>query len=200
MRVILPLLQSQVYDGACGSAGFLCESFDYLKRENPKRTTAQDRTLQERTFYGKEKKSLAYVIAIMNMILHGIEAPNIIHTNTLTENLADIQEKDRYEVVMAKARSIQHMMCTTFWHPDGTPMSAQQFMELLFGKLPQFFKDEAELRAIWSAPDTRKKLLQGLADKRFRPRPNSPKCKRSSTPRRAISSTCWPMSLTPWRH
>jgi len=57
--------------------------------------------LQERTFYGKEKKSLAYVIAIMNMILHGIEAPNILHTNTLTENLADIQEKDRYDVVLA---------------------------------------------------------------------------------------------------
>jgi type I restriction enzyme M protein len=59
------------------------------------------KTLQERTFYGKEKKSLAYVIAIMNMILHGIEAPNIIHTNTLAENLADIQEKDRYDVVLA---------------------------------------------------------------------------------------------------
>ena len=59
------------------------------------------KTLQERTFYGKEKKSLAYVIAIMNMILHGIEAPNIIHTNTLTENLADIQEKDRFDVVLA---------------------------------------------------------------------------------------------------
>ena len=59
------------------------------------------------------------------------------------------------------------MMMTGFWHPDGTPMSAQQFMELLFGKLPDFFKDEAELRAIWSAPDTRKKLLQGLAEKGF---------------------------------
>jgi len=59
------------------------------------------------------------------------------------------------------------MMCTTFWHPDGTPMSAQQFMELLFGKLPEFFKNEAELRAIWSVPDTRKKLLQGLAEKGF---------------------------------
>ena len=58
-------------------------------------------------------------------------------------------------------------MCTTFWHPDGTPMSAQQFMEMLFGKLPEFFKDEAELRALWSAPDTRKKLLQGLAEKGF---------------------------------
>jgi type I restriction enzyme M protein len=58
-------------------------------------------TLQERTFTGKEKKSLAYVIAIMNMILHGIEAPNIIHTNTLAENLADIQDKDRFDVVLA---------------------------------------------------------------------------------------------------
>jgi hypothetical protein len=67
----------------------------------------------------------------------------------------------------AKARTIQHMMCTTFWHPDGTPMSAQQFMEMLFGKLPDFFKDEAELRASWSAPDTRAKLLQGLAEKGF---------------------------------
>src|ERR1700682_6084539 len=66
-----------------------------------------------------------------------------------------------------QARTIQHMMCTTFWHPDGTPMSAQQFMELLFGKLPEFFKDEAELRAIWSDPDTRKKLLEGLAEKGF---------------------------------
>lgn len=59
------------------------------------------------------------------------------------------------------------MMSTTFWHPDGTPMSAQQFMEMLFGKLPEFFKDEAELRAIWSAPDTRAKLLAGLAEKGF---------------------------------
>ncbi len=59
------------------------------------------------------------------------------------------------------------MMATSFWHPDGTPMSAQQFMTMLFGKLPAFFKDEAELRAIWSAPDTRKKLLDGLAEKGF---------------------------------
>jgi len=66
-----------------------------------------------------------------------------------------------------KARAIQSMMCTSFWHPDGTPMSAQQFMELLFGRLPEFFKDEAELRAIWSEPDTRKKLLAGLAEKGF---------------------------------
>lgn len=66
-----------------------------------------------------------------------------------------------------KERSIQHMMMTTFWHPDGTPMSAQQFIELLYGRLPEFFKDEAELRALWSQPDTRKKLLDGLAEKGF---------------------------------
>jgi len=70
-------------------------------KAKPGLTTKGLNTLQTRTFVGKEKKSLAYVIAIMNMILHGIEAPNIIHTNTLTENLADIQEKDRFEVVLA---------------------------------------------------------------------------------------------------
>ncbi len=101
VNVVQPKLGERIYDGALGSAGFLCESYEYLKQTHPKRTTAQDRTLQERTFYGKEKKSLAYVIGIMNMILHGIEAPNILHTNTLSENLADIQEKDRYDVVLA---------------------------------------------------------------------------------------------------
>lgn len=81
------------------------------------------------------------------------------------------QKRERVRVQLAdgKERSIQHMMMTSFWHPDGTPMSAQQFMEMLFGKLPDFFKDEAELRAIWSAPDTRKQLLQGLAEKGFGP-------------------------------
>ena len=101
VQVIKPKIGERLYDGAVGSAGFHCESFDYLRAQNPKRTTAQDRALQERTFYGKEKKSLAYVIAIMNLILHGIEAPNIIHTNTLTENLADIQDKDRMDVILA---------------------------------------------------------------------------------------------------
>jgi type I restriction enzyme M protein len=101
VAVVAPRLGETICDPAVGSAGFLCESFDYLKAQNPKRTTAQDRALQERTFYGKEKKSLAYVIAIMNMILHGIEAPNIIHTNTLAENLADVQEKDRFDIIIA---------------------------------------------------------------------------------------------------
>jgi type I restriction enzyme R subunit len=66
-----------------------------------------------------------------------------------------------------KERQIQHMIMTTFWHPDGTPMSAQQFLASLYGKLPEFFSDEAELRAIWSAPDTRARLLGGLAAKGF---------------------------------
>jgi type I restriction enzyme M protein len=101
VQVVHPKIGEKIYDGAVGSAGFLCEAFDYLQRTNPTRTTAQDKALQEHSFYGKEKKSLAYVIGVMNMILHGIEAPNIVHTNTLTENLADIQEKDRYDVVLA---------------------------------------------------------------------------------------------------
>jgi type I restriction enzyme M protein len=108
IQVVQPTIGETIYDGACGSAGFLCESYDYLAnpqkrkaRKEPPLTTKDARALQERTFYGKEKKSLAYVIAIMNMILHGIEAPNIIHTNTLTENLADVQERDRYDVVLA---------------------------------------------------------------------------------------------------
>ena len=79
------------------------------------------------------------------------------------------EKKQKVKVKLAdgKERTIQHMMLTTFWHTDGTPMSAQQFMELLFGKLPDFFQSEAELRALWSAPDTRAKLLQGLAEKDF---------------------------------
>jgi type I restriction enzyme, R subunit len=77
------------------------------------------------------------------------------------------RQKIKVKLADGKARTIQHMMVTSFWHPDGTPISAQQFMEMLFGKLPGFFKDESELRALWSAPDTRTKLLRGLAEKGF---------------------------------
>jgi len=100
IKVIKPKIGERIYDGACGSAGFLCEAFEYLSSQ-PGLTTADLKTLQTSTFYGKEKKSLAYVIGIMNMILHGIEAPNIVHTNTLGENINDIQDKDRYDVVLA---------------------------------------------------------------------------------------------------
>ena len=100
VKVVAPEIGNTIYDGAVGSAGFLVESFEYLKRSK-KLSTADTQTLQKNTFYGKEKKSLAYIIGIMNMILHGVEAPNIVHTNTLAENLADIQEKDRYDVILA---------------------------------------------------------------------------------------------------
>jgi type I restriction enzyme M protein len=100
IQVVKPQIGQRIYDGACGSAGFLCESFEYLKRGKDL-STKDFKTLQERTFLGKEKKSLAYVIAIMNMILHGIEAPNVLHTNTLTEDPNGFQEKDRFDVVLA---------------------------------------------------------------------------------------------------
>lgn len=100
IQVVKPQIGDRIYDGACGSAGFLCEAHDYM-RAKPNLSTGDLETLQTRTFYGKEKKSLAYVIATMNMILHGIEAPNLVHTNTLAENIADIQPKDRYDIVLA---------------------------------------------------------------------------------------------------
>jgi len=105
VKVIKPTIGKTIYDGACGSAGFLCESHDYLRYDKDGEladlTTSDLDTLQSSTFYGKEKKSLAYVIAIMNLILHGLETPNILHTNTLAENLADVQEKDRFDIILA---------------------------------------------------------------------------------------------------
>jgi Type I restriction-modification system methyltransferase subunit len=100
IEVVNPQIGEKVYDAACGSAGFLCEAYAYMY-ERMEKTTKNLKILQEETFYGKEKKNLAYIIGVMNMILHGIEAPNIIHTNTLTENIRDIQEKDRYHVILA---------------------------------------------------------------------------------------------------
>ncbi|MEO0454181.1 MAG: N-6 DNA methylase [Verrucomicrobiota bacterium] len=115
-----PQIGERIYDGACGSAGFLCEAHDYLrhggtfetttaktkgskhKTKKTKDLSADDlETLRTRTFYGKEKKSLAYVIAIMNLILHGIEAPNIIHSNTLADHSQDVNTRDRFDVILA---------------------------------------------------------------------------------------------------
>lgn len=100
VKVVDPKIGDTIYDGAAGSAGFLCEAFAHLT-EGKQLSTKDTETIQKKTFYGKEKKSLAYIIGTMNMIFHGIEAPNIIHANTLAENLADIQEKDRYKIVLA---------------------------------------------------------------------------------------------------
>jgi type I restriction enzyme M protein len=100
IKVVEPKIGDKIYDGAVGSAGFLAEAFEFLKTSKDL-TTRDVEILQKSTFYGREKKSLAYIIGTMNMILHGVEAPNIVHTNTLAENLADIQDKDRYDIVLA---------------------------------------------------------------------------------------------------
>lgn len=99
VKVVNPKIGDTIYDGACGSAGFLCEAFAYL---NEKAKTVEDKQiLQKSTFYGKEKKGLAYIIGIMNMIFHGVEAPNIMHTNTLAEDILQIQQKDRKDIILA---------------------------------------------------------------------------------------------------
>jgi type I restriction enzyme M protein len=100
VKVVEPKIGDKIYDGACGSAGFLCEAYNYLK-SSKSLSSKETEILQKKTFYGKEKASLAYIIGTMNMILHGVEAPNIVHSNTLAENLEDIQEKDRYDIILA---------------------------------------------------------------------------------------------------
>ena len=99
VRVIDPQIGETVYDGAVGSAGFLCEAWEHMRR--PDLSASEYETLQRGTFFGQEKKSLAYIIGVMNMVLHGIEAPNIVHTNSLNENAMDYQERDRHDIVLA---------------------------------------------------------------------------------------------------
>ena len=99
IQVTDPQIGETIYDGAVGSAGFLCEAFEHMRGDNLSGSDWE--TLQKRTFYGQEKKGLAYIIGIMNMVLHGIETPNLIHSNTLNENVMDIQEKDRHDIVLA---------------------------------------------------------------------------------------------------
>lgn len=99
VKVVDPKIGETVYDPACGSAGFLCEAFTYM--EQKVKGTTDNKILQEKTFYGKEKKPLPYIIATMNMIFHGLAAPNIIRGNTLAENMAQVQEKDRKDVILA---------------------------------------------------------------------------------------------------
>jgi len=100
IKVIDPKVGETVYDGAVGSAGFLVEAFEHMSQSKTL-TTTELKTLQTKTFYGAEKKTLAYIIGIMNMILHGIESPNIIHQNTLETNIQEIQNKDRVDVILA---------------------------------------------------------------------------------------------------
>lgn len=100
VKVINPQIGEKILDPAVGSAGFLCEAYEYM-RNQPNLSTEDLETLQKDTLYGREVKSLAYIVGIMNMVLHGIDAPNLVHTNSLSQNVLDIQEKDRYAVVLA---------------------------------------------------------------------------------------------------
>jgi type I restriction enzyme M protein len=103
VQAVDPKVGQTIYDGAAGSCGFLVESYAYMTTTEKlkKYKTADLRTLQTNTFFGNEKTPLAYVMGVMNMILHGIESPNLYKQNSLTQNIRDIQEKDRYDVILA---------------------------------------------------------------------------------------------------
>ena len=99
VKSVQPKIGETVYDGACGSAGFLCEAYTYMHQRVT--NASEEELLQTKTFYGKELKGLAYIIAMMNMILHGVQSPNIVRTNTLTENLANITPSEQKSVILA---------------------------------------------------------------------------------------------------
>jgi type I restriction enzyme M protein len=101
VKVVDPQAGQTIYDSAAGSCGFLIEAYDHLKKDRKKLSTAQWDFIQRDTFFGYEKTTLAYVMGMMNMILHGIECPNLYRANTLTRNIRDIEEKDRYDVILA---------------------------------------------------------------------------------------------------
>ncbi|MFY9178957.1 MAG: N-6 DNA methylase [Venatoribacter sp.] len=101
IKAIDPQAGQTIYDAAAGSCGFLVEAFDHLKAKKSALSTEQWDFIQRDTFFGFEKASLAYVMGMMNMILHGIESPNLFRGNTLTQNIRDIQEKDRYDIILA---------------------------------------------------------------------------------------------------
>lgn len=101
LQVIDPQAGQTIYDAAAGSCGFLVEAFEHLKAKRNELSTQQWDFIQRDTFFGFEKTSLAYVMGMMNMILHGIESPNLFRGNTLTQNIRDIQEKDRYDIILA---------------------------------------------------------------------------------------------------
>jgi type I restriction enzyme R subunit len=241
VRVVQPQIGERIYDGACGSAGFLCEAYEHLKTSTDpnycQRVNADDGALGEqhlRDFQDNEK-SVPTVLTTSQKLSTGVDARNIRNIalmrpiNSMIEfkqiigrgtrlyegndyftlfdfvkayqhfsdpewdgepvepeppglppadkepgevrerhrDPAPKPQRARVKLADGKTRAIQHMMATSFWHPDGTPMSAQQFVETLFGKLPDSFGSEEELRALWRAPDTRKKLLAGRAEQGF---------------------------------
>ncbi len=105
--VVNPQIGESIYDPAVGSCGFLIEAYNHIRYEdvaqNKQRelSTDQLKFLNEDTFFGNEKTPLSYVMGVMNMILHGVESPNISKTNTLTRDIRGLEEKDRYDCILA---------------------------------------------------------------------------------------------------
>ncbi len=99
VQAINPHIGQTIYDGAAGSCGFLIESYEYMKEQE--KSTKDLEFLHQKTFFGNEKTPLAYVMWVMNMILHGIENPNLNKQNTLTQDIRGIEEKDRFDIVLA---------------------------------------------------------------------------------------------------
>lgn len=107
VEVIDPKAKERIYDPACGSCGFLVESFLHILYEDRSKNKKANLSVEELEFlkndalFGKEKTPLSYAMGVMNMILHEISSPNIIKTNTLSKKITDITEKDKYEVILA---------------------------------------------------------------------------------------------------
>jgi type I restriction enzyme M protein len=105
--VVNPQIGETIYDPAAGSCGFLIEAYNHIRYENIEENKQRDlsvenlRFLNEDTFFGNEKTPLSYVMGVMNMILHGVESPNISKTNTLTKDIRGLEERDRYNVILA---------------------------------------------------------------------------------------------------
>lgn len=100
IKIIDPKLGEKIFDPFAGSGGFLGEAFKYLKENHKNLTTAQSKKLQEETFYGNEAKSLPYLLCLMNLLLHGLQSPHIVKTNTFAEDLTSIPENERYDIIL----------------------------------------------------------------------------------------------------
>lgn len=109
------------------------------------------------------------ITPIVDYVTDAAPSSRPIRERTSDEEEYVVRPKIRIKLADGKERMIQHMTITSFWHPDGTPMTAIQFMELLFGKLPELFDSEEKLRQLWSAPESRTALMHDLAEKGFGP-------------------------------
>jgi type I restriction enzyme M protein len=100
-KAVDPKPGQTVYDAAAGSCGFLIEAFEHMQEKKKDIPTDVWDDIKTKSFFGYEKTSLAYVMGMMNMILHGIESPNLYRMNTLTQDIRGFEEKDRYDCILA---------------------------------------------------------------------------------------------------